>query len=129
MQSNPGNLKTKSTCKNKLLDSTPLLEDIPCASGGNHSVLLTDQNNQKDVELLSSNPSELHHLECDANGGGIDTESWNSFDSVCTEEQDSDLHSEHELLKMKENLSLEILWISQAITSRKSYLQMKNGMC
>lgn len=70
-------------------------------------------------------------------GGVVLTDSWmtqHSFNMDTTtttmshEEAECESKSDEELLRMKENLSLELLWIGQAITSRKSYLQMKNGM-
>jgi len=56
------------------------------------------------------------------------TDSWmteKSFDATGTITNTDD-KSKEELLKVKENLSMELLWIDQAITSRKAYLKMKN---
>lgn len=48
--------------------------------------------------------------------------------SVNGVEDDLENKTEEELLKLKENFSMELLWIAQAIQSRKAYLHMKSGM-
>jgi len=63
---------------------------------------------------------------------GVENDSWMTLQSSSVAQDMGtglDKKSQAELEKMKENLSLELLWIGQAITSRKSYLKMKNGLC
>jgi len=97
---------------------------------------------QDDFNFLNGDSVEMDPLEfvetssrtLESNGfvsEGAENDSWMTLKSSGVSHDlgvGLDTKSEADLEKMKENLSLELLWIGQAIISRKSYLKMKNGL-
>ena len=73
-------------------------------------------------ELVKPNKMELEtHLL---------TESWLSDKSFMLPSESNvslDEKSSEELQKLKEELTLELLWIGQAVASRKAYLKLKSN--
>lgn len=149
-----GSFPTYNSLKNSsiLTNKPPDVDDFEKVShvSTEFSVPLSDlqhENDDTDAKSQSSIPSAMDPLDfvetsstvIEANGGvdrrNVLTDSWMTQQSFnVSENGEADMaglesKSEADLVKMKENLSLELLWIGQAITSRKSYLQMKNGMC
>lgn len=100
--------------------STP--KDTPYTSPKRNSPI----DNITHTETKNDN-NEIPVKQCNLNSNhNIDllTSSWLS-DTSFTLEKSTNEKSVSELKKLKEELSLELLWIGQAISSRKTYLRMK----
>lgn len=135
MNNSPNNNENVSSNKNERRNTSDSGESMneDSADQNTDSVELQFNGSLVDpLEFVETSSSLQSNKNTSNNKHNILTDSWvsdKSFDispTSCSEDT-TENKSGDKLLKMKENLSMELLWISQAITSRKAYLKMKNS--